>query len=243
MVTAAAAVLTLAAASAYAAPSRGRGIASSLSGSSSMSFGLALITADQKDLNSVIDHYGGTNPGLKNIGSGLEVFAEYAFRFDRSIYGLVFRPSYFMQSTDGKCGSGSCEYKLNGLTFFPMLRLTPLENDFIKFYMQAGVGYGNLKASVKQDSASGDFSGSAFGGMAGIGVNFCFTESHCMTIEGNVRYLPIERNTSDGVSGTFDPNTSGFSQFERGREVEYNGNDLSTTLSGIQGVLAYTMNF
>jgi hypothetical protein len=221
-----------------------RGGGASFSGDSSIGVGISLMTANQKDLNSIIDatatNYPGTY-GVKSIGSGLEIHAQYTFKFSNSMFGLVFRPSYFTQSTDGNCGTGSCSYKLTGLTFFPILRLTPLENDFIKFFMQGGLGYGKLDANISERSASASISGSAFGAMAGLGVDFCFYASHCLTVEGNLRYLPIERNTASGVGGTFSGN--GFSQIANGREAEYNGSDLTTTLSGIQGVLAYTMNF
>lgn len=213
-------------------------------GGHSMGFGLSLITANQKDLNSVMDATGAAYPGTfstKNLGSAYEFYGQYAYRFKGSMFGLVIRPSYFMQSSTGNCGGGNCDYNLSGITIFPILRVIPLENSFIKFFIQGGVGYGNLKASVSEVSSKASFSGDAYGAMGGLGVDFCFTPSHCLTIEGNVRYLPVVRSTADSVSGTF--TSTGFSQIQTGREVEYNGNDLSMTLSGLQGVLAYTLNF
>lgn len=214
------------------------------SGGNALQFGLALVTADQRGINNVIDTAGESYPGAygaKNIGSGLELFAQYGFGFSGTIFSLHFRPSFFMQSSSGSCGGGDCEHKLTGFTFFPILRLTPLENSFIKFFLQTGVGYGALKVDAKDGGAGGSltYSGSAFGGLAGLGADFCFTPDHCMTIEGNVRYLPIERNTVDSSSGTM----NGYEQYGKGQEVEYRSKDLATTLSGIQGVLAYTMNF
>ncbi|MCK6600052.1 MAG: hypothetical protein L6Q37_16930, partial [Bdellovibrionaceae bacterium] len=153
---------------------------------------------------------------------------------------LVFRPSYFTQSATGSGATiGDYEHSLTGYTFFPLLRLYPLENDFIRFFMQAGVGFGYLKGKVKEGSSSMTYSGSNFGAQAGIGADFCFSPNHCVTIEGNMRYLPIERSIADSVSGTL----TGFTQTELSREVEYDKNDLTTTLSGIQGVLAYTYIF
>lgn len=213
-------------------------------GDSAIGVGLSLITASQKDLNSVMDATATQYPGTfstKNLGSAYEFYAEYNFRFSSSMMGLVFRPSYLTQSSTGTCGSGNCDYKLSGFTFFPILRITPLENSFIKFYLQAGIGYGQLSGDVSEGAAKISFSGSAFGELAGIGVNFCFTPMHCLTLEGNARYLPIERNVASSASGTF--YSGGFSQAQNGREVEYNGNDLSTTMSGLQAILGYTMNF
>lgn len=234
------AVLTLAAPEAQAARSGG---GASLSGNSSIGFGLSLVTANQSDLNGVMDDIGTSYPGqysVKNLGSAYEFYAQYAFRFSGSMFGLVFRPSYFTQSSEGNCGSSSCSFKLNGLAFFPMLRLTPLENSFIKFYMQAGLGFGTLNTEVSEGSAKASFSGNTVGEIAGLGVDFCFTATHCLTIEGNVRYLPIQRNTGSSSSGTF---SGGFSQVGSTGEIEYRSSDLATTMSGIQGVMAYTMNF
>lgn len=213
-------------------------------GGHSIGFGFSLVTSDQKDLNSVMDRTAENYPGdfkTKNLGSAYEFFAQYQYRFSGSMFAMIFRPSYFTTSSKGSCGGGSCDYSLSGFTIFPMLRLVPLENTFMKFFLQGGVGLGSLSGSVSEVSATAKFSGTAYGGMAGIGADFCFTPSHCLTIEGNVRYLPVERNVADSVSGTFSNN--GFSQIGTNREVEYNGNDLTTTMSGIQGVMAYTMNF
>lgn len=213
-------------------------------GGHSVSFGLSLVTADQKDLNSIGDAIGNTYPGafgMKSLGSAYEFFGQYQYRFSGSMFAMIFRPSYFMQSTSGSCGGASCDIKLSGLALFPMLRIVPLENSFIKFFMQGGVGFGSLTTSISEGAAaaSAKFSGSAYGGQAGIGADFCFTPSHCLTIEGNIRYLPVERNTYDSQSGTF---TGGFSN-SGSSEVERNNSDVSTTMSGIQGVIAYTLNF
>lgn len=231
------ALLTLGATDALAA-SRG----ASIGGASSLTFGLSLVTANQNDLNNVIDDQASAYPGnygVKNLGSAYEFFAQYAMRFSGSMFGIVFRPSYFTQSTSGNCGGSNCSYKLTGLTLFPMLRLVPLENSFIKFFMQAGLGFGSLSVDVDQANGKASFNGNTVGEIAGIGVDFCFTGTHCLTIEGNVRYLPVERNTGSSSSGS----PGGFSQVGGTGEIEYKNSDLSTSMSGIQGVLAYTLNF
>lgn len=241
LMTTVAAVLTslLFAAHSDAAPRRG----ASISGDSFLGFGLSLVTSNQKDLGNISDGLAANYPGtwgMKSMGSAYEFYGQYGFRFSGTMFGLIFRPSYFTQSTDGGCGTSSCSIKLNGLTLFPILRLVPLENSFIKFFMQAGIGWGTLKTEVKEGSASASFSGSGYGTLAGIGTDFCFTETHCLTIEGNIRYLPIERNTYDSQSGTF--SNGGFSN-SGSSEVERSNNDVGTTMSGIQGVIAYTLNF
>jgi hypothetical protein len=106
--------------------------------------------------------------------------------------------------------------------------------------MQGGLGYGSLKGSLDINANTVDFEGSAFGAMGGMGVDFCFTEAHCLTIEGNVRYLPIERNKVTGGNCT---TMTGTTQCTVGSELEINDKDAGTTMSGIQGLIGYTMNF
>ena len=76
-------------------------------------------------------------------------------------------------------------------------------------------------------------------GVGGLGAEFCFTSSHCMTVEGNVRYLPIVRtivdsNSSAGTNGHDGAN---------GDEYEYGNSDVGLSLSGIVGTLGYTFRF
>ena len=211
-------------------------------GGHALTFGLTTIGSDQKDINSIIDNVNSTQGGVstKRLTSALDIFGQYTYRFSGTIFALAFRPSYFTQSGKGSGATvGNYEHSLTGYTFFPLLRIYPLENSFIRFFMQGGVGFGYLKGTVKQGESSMSFSGSNFGAQAGIGAEFCFTDNHCMNVEGNLRYLPIERNTADSVSGTL----TGFSQVQASREVEYDQNDLATTMSGIQGVLGYTYIF
>ncbi len=218
---------------------RGRGV--SLSGQHSISFGLGLITSEQNNLDSVIDSANTGGGNVKNLESGLEFFTQYGIRFDRSWYAFVFRPSFMSQETDGTCNTGqSCDYSVSGFSFFPMLKMIPLENDFISLFFQMGLGYGSMNGEIKQGTGSMKFKGSAFGAMAGLGVDFCFSESHCVTVEGNLRYLPIERNLVTSTSGTF---TSGLTGAAVGNEVEFNNSDLATTMSGLQGLVSYTMIF
>lgn len=220
------------------AAKRGGGVG----GSSELGIGFSTVSSTQKDINSIMDSVNSTQGGVstKNLTSAYDFFIQYSLRFTGSMFALVFRPSYFMESGKGSGPTvGDYEHSLTGYTFFPLLRLYPLESSFIRFFMQAGVGFGHLKGEVKQGTASMSYSGSNFGAQAGLGADFCFTANHCMTLEGNVRYLPIERNIADSVSGTL----TGFSQATVSREVEYDQNDMATTMSGIQGILAYTFIF
>ena len=223
--------------------SRGaRSSAPMFTGNMALGIGFSTVSASQDDLNSAIDaaHSADSSVSTKSLGSAYEFFVNWIYHLDNSTYAFVFRPSYFMQSATGSGNAGSYDYKLTGYTVFPMMRIYPLENNFIHFFMQGGLGYGSLGGDIQAGASSLTFSGSAFGAIGGIGVDFCFTEVHCLTIEGNMRYLPIARNLSTGGTCTSIP---GISQCGNSSEVEHNSSDLSTTMSGIQGVVAYTMNF
>jgi hypothetical protein len=120
-----------------------------------------------------------------------------------------------------------------------MLRFVALENNIIKFFLQGGVGYGKLSGTVEQVANKLEFSGSTFGAMGGLGALFCFTASHCMGVEGNLRYLPISRNTVTSVTGT----PTQFSQITTDGELEFDNSDVGTSMSGIVGAIYYTMIF
>ncbi|MEK2646577.1 hypothetical protein [Bdellovibrio sp. BCCA] len=214
-----------------------------LSGDMALGIGISTVSAGQNDLNGAIDDAVAAGANVKNLGSAWEFYANWSYRFSGTMYAFVFRPSYFMQKTDGSGPGGNYEYNLNGYTVFPIFRIYPLENSFIKFYMQTGLGYGSLNGSITAGSKNLDFKGSAFGAMGGIGVDFCFTDSHCLTVEGNLRYLPIERNISSGGNCSTGTDIPGIDQCGGSKEVERNGTDLRTTMSGVQGLIGYTMNF
>lgn len=208
-------------------------------GGMAIGFGIGMMTASQDDLEThataVNQAFSGRN--AVKPGTGTEFSGFYEYRFSSSMFALHFQPSYFTQTGKG----GTDTSTLTGLTLFPLLRLYPLENGFIHFYMQAGVGYGQLKGKIDQStSGSVEFSGSAFGAMAGLGSQFCFTPSQCMYLEGNFRYLPIQRNL---VSSSYSSTADGFSRSGSGQELELNNADVQTTLSGIIGSIGYQLNF
>lgn len=215
-----------------------------IGGDNSLGLGFSVVGAGQNDLNSAIDTaHSNAGADTKNLGSAYEFYANWIYRFASSPYAFVLRPSYFTQSETGSGTGGSFDYKLSGFTVFPIVRVYPLENSFIHFYMQAGVGYGILNGEITAAANNLKFKGSAFGAMTGIGVDFCFTDAHCLTVEGNIRYLPIERNISDGGNCSGGAAIPGVSQCGGSSEVELNGTDLRTTMSGVQGLIGYTMNF
>lgn len=212
-------------------------------GAMALGLGISTVSAGQDDMDRIIDDAVDSNgANTKNLGAAWEAYANFIYRFDRSMYAFVFRPSYFTQETTGSGTGGSYDYKLSGFTVFPILRLYPLENSFIKFFMQAGLGYGTLNGDITAAANNLKFKGSAFGAMGGVGVDFCFTDAHCLTVEGNLRYMPIERNLTTGGNCTGGA-IPGVSQCGGTSEVERDGSDLGTTMSGVQGLVGYTLNF
>lgn len=212
-------------------------------GGHSLGLGASLVSSSQKSINEMKDAANSATNGpvsTPSLSSAYEFFAQYSYRFSGTMFAVAFRPGLFTQSATGTGDDGAYNYKLNGLTLFSLLRIVPLENAFMKFFLQAGIGYGKLSADITTGSGNSlKFDGDNFGSQAGLGADFCFTPEHCVTIEGNIRYLPVERNIASSVSGT----PVGVDSVATGGEVEKNAKDLGTTMSGIQGVIAYTMNF
>ncbi|MES2802495.1 MAG: hypothetical protein V4654_08395 [Bdellovibrionota bacterium] len=196
--------------------------------------GLIVMTPSQDDLDQHITAVNAANASsLEKFGSAYELYGQYTYRFSSSMFALQFRPSYFMQEAG--------DYSLKGFTVFPLLRIFPLENNFIKFFLQTGLGYGNLQGEISHSSGSSvSFAGGAFGALFGLGANFCFAGSHCVGIEGNFRYLPIERNITKSVTGA----PGQFSTVPvASQELEIDNHDVKTTMSGIQGGLSYNYMF
>ncbi len=218
-----------------------RAAAKSVSGSGAIGFGFTAVNATQGDINSVIAAEAATSSiSTKEITSAYEFWAQYVFQFDGTMFAIALRPSYFTAGQSGSGTGGSFDYKLTGYTLFPLIRLYPLENGFMRLFMQAGLGWGKLSTSITQGADTLAFEGSNYGAMGGLGVDFCFTESHCVTIEGDIRYLPIERNLATSASSS---SMGGFTQTQKDKEVEINNRDLDTTMSGVMGTIAYTYYF
>ncbi len=211
-------------------------------GSLSIGFGIGILTAEQEGLNAMIrESKAATNSSTGNFSSGYEFSGQLTFRFSSNLVALQLRPSYIMQSTTGSATDGSYDYKLTGFTIFPLVRLIPLSNDIIDFYLQAGIGYGKLDGEITNGPRNAKFSGSSFGMQMGVGADFCLIPDHCFGVEGNYRYLPIVRNIVRAASTL---PVYGASQSSPDRELENsNGSDVATSLTGISGALNYTFNF
>lgn len=210
-------------------------------GSLSFGLGIATTSATQDGINDVIQIAKATEGAtVSTLSSGLEYVGHATFRFSNGVVALQLRPSYFTQEESGTGTQGNYSYSLSGLAMFPLIRIIPLSNDFIDFYMQGGLGYANLSGTIKNGSNTVDFAGGNFGAQIGIGADFCFLPDHCFGAEGNFRYLPIPRNIVSSASGAV---PAGLSQAGRDQELESFGNDVATKLTGISGILMYTYNF
>jgi len=200
-------------------------------GNHSLGFALSLTGPFQGDVNSWVSSL--NRVGTKELNAGYELIADYQYRFDRTKFAMLFRPSLLSQSASG----GGVASSLNSFTLFPMFRMYPLENSFIQLFLQFGVGYGSASLRLENNGAAGTYSNGAFGAVAGLGVNFCFTANHCAVVEGNFRYLPIDRLIGNG-SGPLGGNIT-----QANGELEKNNVDLGVTLSGVQGIIGYRFTF
>ncbi len=215
-------------------------------GNHSLGGNLIFASPAQDDLDTLLGSANTAAGGIstKPLGQGYEFVFQYMYRFSGSMFALLFRPSFFNQGSTGKAASGAkYNYELTGWTFFPMFRLIPLENSFLKFYMQIGVGYGRLTGKIRENDSTIEFSGGNFGGTTGLGAEFCFFDDHCFNLEGNFRYLPFERNKATAVNAAGGWGTGSLTNAVNGEEVEMNNRDLGTTLSGVLATLGYTYYF
>lgn len=228
------------------AVARKKGAKSALAGGSfSMGFGISLLTAEQNGLNSLIASAKAQAPGggvsTGDLSSGMEYSGQFTFHFSNDLVSIQLRPSYFTQSASGSGTDGDYSYKLTGFTIFPLVRITPLSNDIINFYLQSGIGYGQLRGDITNGPRNVSFVGSDFGIQIGLGADFCLTPENCFGIEGNYRYLPMQRNIVRSSSALA---PYGVSQAIPDRELEdASGKDIATTMNGISGNLNYTFNF
>jgi hypothetical protein len=111
----------------------------------------------------------------------------------------------------------------------------------MKFYIQAGLGYGELKGEVIEAGAIAAFKGSTFGSMIGLGAELCVAPSHCFNFEGNYRYMTVDKSLVTDSSGTFASNS--LSQYGPNQELEIDGHDLATKMGGLVLLTGYTYWF
>lgn len=222
--------------------SGGGGVAASV-GSGTVAIGLlgGIVNSSQNDLNTLQSRANvraGSGPiSTSQLNQGYEGAVELVYRFSGTIYALTFRPSYFYERADGSGTDGGYTYGVTGWTFFPMLRLYPMENDVMKFYMQFGLGYGQAKGFVGEGTSDVSFGSGSFGTSVGLGAEFCMTSSSCFVFEGNYRYLDFNRNIVTDSRGTFA--SGSLSQYAQGQEAELDGSDIGIKMSGMVLLAGY----
>lgn len=207
-------------------------------GTFSLGLSAGITAADQGDLNELQSRANTREGGISTgqLGNAWEFAGIFQYRYNGSFLAVQLKPTFFFQSEDGSNAAGeSFEYGVSGYTIFPTAKFHMLESDFMKFYSQLAIGYGYASGKIKEAGGSVEFSGGDLGYLAGLGAEFCFTKSHCISVEGNYRFLEIDRVTSDSSSGTFAAN----SITQANGEVEYDNRDLKISLSGIQGFVGY----
>jgi hypothetical protein len=210
-------------------------------GSLSVGLGLGFATAEQSGINDIIKNAKFSNQATTSeLKSATEYSVQGTFRFSNGLVAIQLRPSLFQQSESGTGSAGTYSYSLSGFTIFPLVRLIPLSNDLIDFYMQLGLGYGKMDGEITNGPSKISFTGSNFGAQIGLGADFCFVPDHCFGVEGNYKYLPIQRNIATSASGGLSNNIS---QAASDQEVEVSGSDLATQFTGISGIISYTYNF
>ncbi len=212
-------------------------------GSFSLGGNLGISTSSQTDMNTLIKRANTREAGLgvSQLGNAWEGNLMWTYRASKMI-GLQLRPGFSYVSQDGSAATGSFDYSVMGFTLFPVMRVYLLENKSIGFFSNFSVGWGHARGSIKEGPAKVDFSGSNLGYMVGLGAEFCFFGgAHCMSLEGNVRYLNIERVIASSASGSFASDS--LTQAAKSNEVEINGRDLGLNMSGVVGLLGYLYYF
>ncbi|MCB0351023.1 MAG: outer membrane beta-barrel protein, partial [Bdellovibrionales bacterium] len=204
----------------------------------SMGGNIGFINADQDDMNKEIEAGG---VGASKFGNAWEVNGHIGYRISGSSIGLSFRPSYFLYTEEKGTDTA---FSMSGFTIFPMMKWYMLEDQTIKFFSQFGIGYGHMSGSIEEATNSVDFSGGSLGYQAGLGAEFCFARVHCVNVEGNLRFLGVERFTVDSVSGTLvGAGSSKITQDAKGKELEINDRDFAGSMSGVLAMVGYTLYF
>ncbi len=222
------------------------GAVAGLGGYGAIGFYGGIVNSTQDDLNTMQSraniNQGGITTG--QLTQAYEFGPFYQYRFDGTIYALHIRPTYFYARQDGSGSAGSYTYGVTGYTIFPMLKLYPLENNFMKFYMQLGLGYGSANGMITEGAGNHvDFTSGGFGTEVGLGAELCLTSSQCISAEGNYRYLNFNRSVVTKSSGTFNASNGSLTQYGKGQELELDNSDLAIRMGGLMFMFGYYLYF
>jgi opacity protein-like surface antigen len=228
-----------------AAMARGSMGGGGLGGDNQFSIIAGVSNSNQDQINTLISRSNArTTSGpisTPALNSAYELGVQYGYRFTGTMYAVLLRPTYFYEKATGSGKDGSYNYGISGFTIIPMLRLYPLENEFMKFFLQLGVGYGRANTSIEEGSARLDAVGDAFGTTLGLGAEFCMTASQCLSLEANLRYMTVVRNIASEASGTWASDS--LSQAQTNKEVELDSDDLMVRMGGLQFLAGYVIHF
>ena len=214
-------------------------------GQISLGVNFGIVTNTLKDLNSLQATADSISDiSTKELGDGLEVSGTFGYRFAGSVWALHLAPSFYWngqkgtRTSDGK----TFEYKAHAIVAMPMMRVYPLENDVLQLFFQIGVGWAQINGEINEADDKTSFHGSNLGYQVGMGINLCY-DVHCLNIEGNVRYLEVERSIVDKSTSSGSHADGRITQSTPGQELEIDGTDLSTNLSGVQILAGYVFKF
>jgi len=209
----------------------------------------SIVTSSQTDFEEMQKRANQrTGVSTPAFGNALEFGGYLERRLNSSIVALQLRPSYFTQSSKATGGTGAAagnyNYSVSGFVLTPLLKVYGLESNLLKLYFLGGIGWAYVSGQVQEGSYQISTTGSNFGFQGGIGVEACFgAGTHCFFTEGNMRYMRIERNLATDVQGTPAGGTPTGPTAVKGQELELDGHDAFTSLSGVQAVLGYVFHF
>ena len=209
---------------------------------------LGTITVKQDDLNLLNGRSNTRDSGISTsqLSNAWEIGGFISYRFASSFVAFQLRPTYMFQSEEGSSATGNnYKYSASSFTIFPMFKFYLLEDTMLKFFTQVGVGYGFMSGEIEEAGRSVDFSGGDLGFKVGLGAELCFTDTHCVFMEGNYRLLRTNRTIAKSVTGDFSTLTgpASLSQATKDQEVEVDGRDLGLSMTGVQGFLGYEFHF
>lgn len=218
---------------------------SSMGSNGLFSFGIlgGIVNSFQDDVNQLVSRANTRAGGITTtqLTQAYEIAVPLEYRFAGSIYAFQLRPSYFYEVENGQNGGNTYNYSIKGPTIFPIIKMYPLENEMMKFYLQAGVGYGQLYGEIDEAGAVARFSSGAFGSLLGLGAQFYITQNSCISLEANYRYLTFSRSVVTDSVGTFAANS--LSQYGQGQELELDSNDMAARMGGLMFLAGYQFWF
>ena len=216
-------------------------------GTVSLGVNFGIVTGNQTNMDDLIASANADSSlgpiTTSTFGNAFEVTGILGYRFDGSAIAIHLQPSYYWNSEDGTGQTGAFNYELNGAVIMPMLRLYALENDFLSLFFQAGIGWGYLDGEINEGVDQTEFGGSNLGYQFGLGLNLCYEGTHCLNVESNVRFLDIERNITDSSTSSGTHASGRITQSTADRELEIDGEDFQTTMSGVQVLIGYVFKF